>query len=102
MAMEAFDRQEEEGINAAFMRNHRGEVCIAFSDPVYVRADTVLIDRNSRAIHVILHQNAYFISQVSDVMLHAFETNKRALLTAIRPDGTLLELTAPIEIGAAA
>ena len=101
MAMGAFDRQAEEGINAAFMRNHRGEVCIAFSDPVYARADFVLIDRHSRALHVVMHQNAYFISKVSDVMLHAFETNKNALLTAIRPDGTLLELTAPIEIDAA-
>ena len=28
----------DEGVNAAFMRNHRGAVCIAFSDPSYVRA----------------------------------------------------------------
>lgn len=98
MAVEALDHRPEpdEGINAAFMRNHRGEVCIAFSDPAYARADMVLIDRDSHAVHVILHQNAHFISNVSDVMINALESNKQALLTAIRPDGSLLELSAPI------
>ena len=100
MALEARRQDPEEGgINAAFMSNHRGEVCIAFSDPVYARADTILLDRKSLAIHVIIHQSSFFISHVSEGMARAFENNKQALLTAIRPDGSLLELVAPIEVG---
>ena len=100
MAVEAFkQQQEQEGIRAAFMSNHRGEVCIAFSDPVYARADAILIDTASRAIHVIVHGNAFFISEVSEAMAGAFQSNKEALLTAVRPDGSLLELTAPIQVG---
>ncbi len=100
MAVEALKQDNcDKGINAAFMSNHRGEVCIAFSDPVYARADTILLDRQSRAIHVVIHQSSFFISHVSEAMASAFENNKQALLTAIRPDGSLLELFAPIEIG---
>lgn len=100
MAVEAFQQEQpRDGINAAFMSNHRGEVCIAFSDPVYARADAILIDKSKRAIHVIVHGSAFFISNVSEAMAHAFENNEEALLTAVRPDGTLLELTAPIEVG---
>ncbi|MCB9991598.1 MAG: hypothetical protein H6867_09590 [Rhodospirillales bacterium] len=101
MALEACHNTPQEGINAAFMRNHRGEVCIAFSDPVYVRADSILVDRSHQSIHVIIHENSFFVSQVSDVMMNAFETNEHALLTAMRADGSLIELTAPIERGAA-
>lgn len=101
MALEAFQQHQhpQEGINAAFMCNHRGEVCIAFNDPVYARADAVLVDKEKRGIHVILHGNAHLVSYVSEAMLKSFENNGEVLLTAIRPDGTLLELTAPIQSG---
>lgn len=100
MAVEALE-SEQEGIRAAFMSNHRGQVCIAFSDPVYARADAILLDPESRCLHVVIHESAFFISQVSEAMAQAFRNNREALLTAIRPDGSLLELTAPIEVGRA-
>lgn len=101
MALEAFqtEQQKETGINAAFMSNYRGEICIAFSDPVYTRADSILLDKHSHAVHVIIHGNAYLVTHVSDAMANVLENNREALLTAIRPDGTLLELTVPIEVG---
>lgn len=99
MAAKALDYDHADGVNAAFMRNHRGEVCIAFSDPVYVRADAVLADRDNLSVHIIIHENAFFIGHVSEAMMNAFESNSEALLTAIRTDGSLLELTAPIQSG---
>lgn len=100
MATESLKQTEEESwINAAFMSNHRGEVCIAFSDPVYARADSILVDRKKCSVHIIIHENSFLVGAVSEVMARTFENNKEALLTAIRPDGSLLELTAPIEIG---
>ena len=97
MALEAFNQQEPEGVNAAFMRNHRGDVCIAFADPAYVRADKILIDQSSHTIHAILHGSLYFLGSVSDMMVEAFHTRKEALLTSLRPDGTIFEVMVPVE-----
>ena len=101
MGLEAFNFQDQAGIQAAFMCNHRGEVCIAFSDPVYAKADAIMLDKKSREIHVLVHESMYFVSKVSDVMASAFERNQNALLTSIRSDGSLLELSAPIQLGRA-
>lgn len=97
MALEAFNKSEPEGVNAAFMRNHRGDVCIAFADPAYVRSERIIIDPASQSIHAILHQSLYFLGYVSDVMIDAFHTRKEALLTSLRPDGTIFEVMVPVE-----
>ena len=102
MSAEALElEQVQEGIRAAFMCNHHGKVCIAFSDPAYAQADAIYLDKDNRRLHVVLHGNAFFISEISEAMTKAFEENKEALLTAIRADGSLLELIAPIEVGRA-
>ena len=97
MVVQAFNLVEPEGVNAAFMRNHRGDVCIAFADPAYVRSEKILIDKNSHTIHAILHESIYFLGSVSDMMLNAFHTRKQALLTSLRPDGTIFEIMVPVE-----
>lgn len=88
----------EEAISAAFMRNHRGEVCIAFTDPAYVRADAISVNPDSMAVYVIVYENKFFIGHVSENMVRAFKSNDQALLTALRPDGTVLELLSPIKV----
>jgi hypothetical protein len=85
-------------IDAAFMRNHRGEVCITFADPVYVRAETIVVDRKTCSIHAVLHEASHLIGQVSEGMADAFVNKREALLTALRPDGTVFELVAPVQI----
>ena len=88
----------EDAINAAFMRNHRGEVCIAFTDPAYVRADAVSVNPDSLAVFVIVYENKFFVGHVSENMVQAFKSNDQALLTSLRPDGTVMELMAPIQV----
>ena len=101
MSSEALDWEEQAAINAAFMCNHRGDVCIVFSDPLYARSDSILVDHSDMSIHAILHHHQYFLGNVSEQMMRAFEENEQALLTAIKADGSVLELAAPIEIGTA-
>ena len=91
--------EPDEGVNAAFMRNHRGAVCIAFSDPVYVRSDSILVDPANGAVHAILHETCCLLGYVSQGMARAFAENREALLTALRPDGTVFEMTAPVQAG---
>ena len=100
MALGALKYQDEDtGISAAFMRNHRGDVCIAFSDPAYVRSDAVLIDPAEMAVYAVIHEGSYLIGSVSDTMARAFAENEQALLTAMRPDGSVFELFVPIQVG---
>lgn len=90
--------QDEAVINAAFLRNHRGQVSIAFSDPAYVRADAIMVDPENYSIYALIFENQFLIGSVSDAMIAAFKDNRQALLTALRPDGRILEMHAPIKI----
>ncbi|MCM2344073.1 MAG: hypothetical protein NDJ24_05875 [Alphaproteobacteria bacterium] len=86
-------------LEAALLRNRRGEVCIAFDDPVYVHADAIFVDPEDHAIHAIIFQTPYLIAHVSDEMLSAFAASPKALLAAVQPDGQIFELMAPIIVG---
>ncbi|MBU0800858.1 MAG: hypothetical protein KKA05_07610 [Alphaproteobacteria bacterium] len=99
MKAEAHHIDPFEGLNAAFMRNHRGQVCIAFADPDYARAEAIFVDRDNMTIYAVIHQAAHLVGTVSQGMADAFVTSQEALLTALRPDGSVLELSAPVQVG---
>lgn len=84
------------GVQAAFLCNQKGDVCIAFDDPAYVRADTIVIDAESASVHAVLHETALLVGHVSQAMMEAFGRKKTTLLTAVRPDGSIFEMMAPI------
>ncbi len=81
-----------------FIVNMKGEVCIAFSDPAFVQTDTVLVDPRAAHIHAILHQEDYDLGPVSPAILEQFGRRREALLAAVRPDGSIFELSVPIRV----
>lgn len=87
---------QEPAANAAFLRNHAGDMCIALSDPVFVQSDTIVVDRSTLNVFAVLYESAHFIGAVSEGMADAFLQQDRVLLSAMRGDGTMFELTAPI------
>ncbi len=97
-ALGALDMDEVEGVSAAFLRNHHGKVCIAFSDPAYVRSDAIVLNPRDFSVYAVLHESAHFISRVSDTMARALAENTEALLTCVKPDGTIFELFAPVQM----
>lgn len=99
MLAEAHLHDLSEGLDAAFMRNHRGQVCIAFADPDYARAESIFVDQDTFAIYAVIHQASHLVGTVSEGMLAAFAESREALLTALRADGSLLELMAPVQVG---
>jgi ssRNA-specific RNase YbeY (16S rRNA maturation enzyme) len=99
MAEELLNNIYMEGLDAAIMKNHRGEVCIAFQDIEFASAESIFVDRDNLAIYAILHHALHLIGHVSEHMAETFGHCKEALLTAIRPDGSLLELSAPVQVG---
>jgi hypothetical protein len=81
---------------AAFLRNHAGDVCIALSDPAFVQSDAIVIDRSTLCVFAVFHEAAYYLGSVSQGMAEAFTRKKDVVLSAMRADGTVFELTAPI------
>lgn len=83
---------------AVFLRNEKGEVCIAFADPAYVRAEAIVLDAKDGSIHAILHENSHLVGHVSHEMAGAFVDNAEVLLCAVRSNGGLFELTSPLTV----
>jgi hypothetical protein len=81
---------------AAFLRNHAGEVCIALSDPAFVQSDTIVVDRSTLCVFAVRHEAAYLLGSVSQGMADAFALSDHVLLSSMRADGTMFELTAPV------
>lgn len=86
---------------AAFIRNNTGDVCITFSDPTYVRAETIVVDEDSSAVYAILHERAHYLGNLSRAMATSFAKNDHVLLSALRPDGSILESSTPMKVGRA-
>lgn len=86
-------------LEVGLLCNRRGEVCIAFDDPVYVHADAIFVDPQEHTLHAIIFQTPYLIAHVSDEILAAFTSSREALLAAVQPDGQVFELMAPIIVG---
>lgn len=85
-------------VQAAFLCNQKGDVCIAFDDPAYVRADAIAVDPRTYSIYAVLHENERFLGHISSALIQAFCEQETALLTALRPDGSLFEMKAPVSI----
>lgn len=93
------DRQSE-WLDAALLKNRRGEVCITFDDPVFVHADAVYVDLSEQAVYALIYERPYLVARVSEGMAVAFLKAREVLLAAIQPDGSILELVAPVLGGA--
>jgi hypothetical protein len=97
--IEIYQRYEE--LTSVLLKNGRDEVCITFEDPTFVHADIIYVDQADHTIHAVIYQTPFLVGHVSDEMMKAFADSKEALLAAVQPDGTILELMAPIMVGRA-
>ena len=87
-----------EAVQAAFLCNRKGDVCIAFDDPAFVQAELILVDREEGGIYAILHESDHLLGRLSPTMRGAFLKRETALLTALKPDGTIFEMMAPVSV----
>lgn len=90
------NHSESEAVEAAFLCNRHGEVCIAFADPSYVRAEIIVLDRSCGAVHAVMYESDHLLGYVSGPMVEAFAAREEVLLTATRSDGSVFELSAPV------
>jgi len=76
-----------ENANALFMKNAEGEICIAFDDALYVRAESVFIDPASRQVTGLIDGMPVPFGVVSAKLASHFLKASRVLLTAPHPAG---------------
>ncbi len=76
-----------DAINALFLKNAEGDLCIAFDDPLYVRAQAVFIDPGSREVTGLIDGVTVAFGKVSARLAGSFIERKHILLTAPHPDG---------------
>lgn len=81
-------------ISSHFTVRDSGCLAISFDDPTFVRAEMVLFDRVNGRVEVLLHGKLHSVGQVPEELMRQFEENGRdVLLTAVRTDGSSLELS---------
>lgn len=86
----------EPASNAAFLKNHTGGVSISLSDPCFVQSDAIVVDQSTLCVFAIFHEAPHYLGSVSRGMAETFSRNTQVVLSALRPDGSLFELTAPV------
>ncbi len=84
------------GVHASFEKGAEGHPHIRFSDPAYVRAETILFQPDTRAVHAILHESLIYIGQVPEPFAEAFARHEDVILTAHHYSGNPVTLKAKI------
>jgi nitrite reductase/ring-hydroxylating ferredoxin subunit len=90
-----------DNISACFMSNAKGKVCIALSDPEYVRAEKIIFDRQDRSVHAVLHETSHLLGHVSKDMAEVLVDNDEVLLCAVHTNGGIIELTSQLAVSKA-
>ncbi|MFP4312893.1 MAG: hypothetical protein ACLFR0_01090 [Alphaproteobacteria bacterium] len=85
-------------IRAEFLKNARGDAFIRFFDPAYVRADHIVLDRPSKSLYAVLHEQEHFLGNLDEEMLEAFSQCEEIHLTGLLSGNKALNLKAPLSV----
>lgn len=85
-------------ISSDFSVRDAGMVAISFDDPTFVRAESVLFDSSSGIVEVLLQGKLHPVGQVPEKLMLLFAENRDVILSAIRIDGSHLELTSRLVV----
>lgn len=85
-------------IHSSFSLNDQGGVHILLDDPTFVRAETLLVDMRSGEIQALLHQKLHSLGAAPANIMAAFKDNCEVMLSAVRVDGSNLQLRSHVVI----
>lgn len=89
------------GVRATLSRNQDDALSIAFFDPTYVRADSVFYNSADHSIHAVIEGWSYYVGDADEVISSDLKSVKDIELMAVRPDGSILKMRAPVISGSA-
>ena len=85
-------------IQAEFLKNARGDAFIRFFDPAYVRADIIVLERKSKTLYAVLHEQEHYIGNLDEDMIALFANNDEIHLTGMLSGHKALNLKAPLSV----
>ena len=88
-------------IQAEFLRNARGDTFIRFFDPAYVRADLIVLSRESKSLYAVLHEREHLIGTFEESdndMFNKFLASKHVQLTSRMSSGRAINMLAPLSV----
>jgi hypothetical protein len=85
-------------VHSSFLVNQSGHVAIVFDDPNFVRSETIIFDRETGALHAVLHHQSHLVGQASGRILEALARQTRVTLSSTRIDGSQLDLVADLVV----
>jgi len=69
---------------------------ISFDDPAYIRAETVIFNREDRSVHAVLYEGQFLIGHVSEELNLSYSKHKSITLSADHFTGKKISLTASL------
>lgn len=85
-------------IQATFLKNARGDAFIRFFDPAYVRADVIILDRESKSLYAVLHEQEHYIGNLDTELVEIFAKNEDIYLTGLLANKRALNLKVPLSV----
>lgn len=85
-------------IHSSFSLRDNGGVHIFLDDPTFVRAETVLVDMRSGEVQALLHEKLHSLGAAPANIVAAFKENCEVMLSAVRIDGSSLQLRSHVVI----
>lgn len=85
-------------IQVEFLKNARGDAFIRFFDPAFVRADVIILDRKSRSLYAVLHEQEHFLGDLDDDMLEFFSKCGQVHLNGLLSNKKAVNLKAPLAV----
>lgn len=83
-------------IQTLFHVHETDGIHLTFDDPNFVRANMVVVDNKSGHVQALIDQKLYSLGTATQDILTAFCDKKSVLLSAVRTDGSVLELNAEV------
>ncbi len=86
------------GVRAEFLKDKTGKPTIEFFDPAYIRAENVIINKESGDVHAVLYDNLYYIGQLENGWAKGLNQGDKINLSAMHYNGYKVTLNAPISL----
>jgi hypothetical protein len=81
-------------IQTNILLHEQGHMAIMFDDPNFTRSETIIFDQSTGLLHAVLEDKPISIGYVAGDLARAFSKQSQIQLSSLRPDGSLLELSA--------
>jgi hypothetical protein len=85
-------------VQSSFLINQSGQIAIVFDDANFVRSEYIVIHANTGFVQALVKDTWVSLGKVSDKLLSACQDQTSILLSGLRADGSILDLSAQLRV----